>query len=38
MILLIVPTNSFDIQTKNYYKQKENYMKIYIKDDKEKLS
>ena len=38
MILIIVPTDSYDIQTKNYYKQKENYMKIYIKDDKEKLS
>lgn len=37
MILLIVPTNSYDIQTINYYKQKGNYMRIYIKDNKEKL-
>ncbi len=37
MLLLIVPTSSYDIETKNHYQQKENYMKIYKKDEESKL-
>lgn len=37
IILLIVPTKSYDINIKEYYQQKKNYMKIFIKDDKANL-
>lgn len=38
LVLMIVPTNSYNIETRKYYKNKENYMKIYIKDKKEDLA
>lgn len=32
IILLLVPTKAYNISVKNFYKNKENYLKIYIKD------
>jgi len=37
IILLIVPTKSYNINTKNYYKNKQNYAKIFLKDSKNNL-
>jgi len=36
LILLIVPTKAYDVNPKTFYAQKENYMKIYVKDPPEK--
>lgn len=38
LLLLIIPTNSYNIQVKEYYKNKDNYIKVFIKDNKEKLT
>lgn len=37
ILLLIIPSNSYSLSTKQYYQKKSNYMKIYLKDDKKIL-
>lgn len=37
LLLLLIPTQSYNIETKKFYEQKYNYMKIYIKDSKDKV-
>jgi len=32
IVFLIIPTKAYNIPVKNFYKQKENYLKIYVKD------
>ena len=37
LILLLVPTKAYNINTTSFYAQRKNYMKIYIKDPPEKV-
>lgn len=38
LIIIIVPTWSYSISWKEYYKEKENYMKIFFKDSPEQVN